>query len=118
MADKNFLNTANVLRHLPRHLRSKQTERVSKIKNASEPMATVNDFCQFLSEQAHLATDPIYSEETVARSKDGDVNFRRPGNQRFRREKVRASVQMCQNQKEAQGSLFPLAVPCISNHMF
>lgn len=69
------MNTANVLRQLweklPRHLRSKWTERVSKLRNASEWMASFNDFCQFVSEQADLATDPIYSEETVVRSKDG-----------------------------------------------
>ena len=34
-----------------------------------------------------MATDPIYSEETVARSKDGDVNFCRPGYRRYRRYK-------------------------------
>ena len=91
MAHMNDLNTANVLRQLweklPRHLRSKWTERVSKIRNASEWMASFNDFCQFVSEQADLATDPIYSEETVARSKNGDVKFRRSGDRRFKREK-------------------------------
>ena len=40
-----------------------------------------------MSEQADLATDPIYSEETVARSRDGDVKFCRPGDRRFRRDK-------------------------------
>ena len=44
MAYMNDLNTANVLRQLweklPRHLRSKWTERVSKIRNASEQMAS------------------------------------------------------------------------------
>ena len=91
MAYMNDLNTANVLRQLweklPRHLRSKWTERVSKIRNASERMASFNDFCQFVSEQADLATDPIYSEETVVRSKDGDAKFCRLRDRRFKREK-------------------------------
>ena len=91
MACMNDVNTANVLgqlwEKLPRHLRSKWTERVSKIRNASERMASFNDFCQFVSEQADLVTDPIYSEETVARSKDGDVKFRRSGDRKFKREK-------------------------------
>ena len=82
MAYMNDLNTSNVLR-----LRSKWTERVSKIRNASEGMASFNDFCQFVSEQADLATDPIYSEETVARSKDGDAKFCRLRDRRFKREK-------------------------------
>ena len=47
-------------------------------------MAGFNDFCQFVFEQADFATDPICSEEIVARSKDGDVKFRRPGDRRFR----------------------------------
>ena len=91
MAYMNDLNTANVLRQLweklPRHLRSKWTERVSKIRNASEWMASFNDFCKCVSEQADLATDPIYSEETVVRSKDGDVKFHRSGDRRFRKDK-------------------------------
>ena len=62
-------------------------KRVSKIRNASERMASFNNFCQFVSEQADLATDPIYSEETVARAKDGDVKFRRSGDRRFKRQK-------------------------------
>ena len=93
MAYMNDLNTANVLRQLweklLRHLRSKWTERVSKIRNASEQMTSFNDFCKFVSEQADLATDPIYSEEAVARSKDGDVKFRRSGDRRFRTQRFK-----------------------------
>ena len=65
----------------------KWSERVSKIRNALERMASFNYFCQFVSEQADLATDPVYSEETVARPKDTDVKFRRTGDRRFRRDK-------------------------------
>ena len=91
MAYMNDLNTANVLRRLweklPRYLRSKWTERVSKIRNAKERMADFSDFCQFVSEQADLATDPIYPEEMVSRSRDTDEKFRKPQYRRSRRDK-------------------------------
>ena len=91
MAYMNDLNTANVLRQLweklPRHLRSKWTERVSKIRSTKERMANFSDFCQFVSEQADLATDPIYSEEVVSKSKESDEKFRKPGDRRFKRGK-------------------------------
>ena len=32
--------------------------------------ATFNDFCQFVSEQADLATDTIYSEEVITKPMD------------------------------------------------
>ena len=50
-------------------------------------MADFSDFCQFVSEQADLAADPIYSDEMVGRPKDADENFRTSGNRRFKREK-------------------------------
>jgi len=60
----NHLNTANVLCQiwdkLPRYLRSKWTEKVSKIRNIKGQIASFNIFCQFMSEQADLATDPVY----------------------------------------------------------
>lgn len=67
----NDLNTANVMRQLwerlPRYLRSKWTERVSRIRSVKGQTASFNDFCQFVSEQADLATDPIYSEEGISK---------------------------------------------------
>jgi len=91
MAYMNDLNTANVLpqlwEKLPRHLRSKWTERVSKIRSAMEHMADFGDFCQFVSEQADLATDPIYSEEVVSKSRETGEKFRKPGDRRFNRGK-------------------------------
>ncbi|KAK2564378.1 hypothetical protein P5673_011803 [Acropora cervicornis] len=70
----NDLNAANVLRQLweklPRYLRGKWTERVSKIRNTSQQVASFNDFSEFVSQQADLATDPVYSEESISRSVD------------------------------------------------
>jgi len=48
----NDLNTASVLRQLwekPRYLRSKWTEKVSKIKNTKQQIASFDDFSQFVS---------------------------------------------------------------------
>ena len=70
----NDLNTANVLRQLweklPRYLRSKWTERVSKIRSTKRQIASFDDFSQFVSLQADLATDPVYSEEGISRPMD------------------------------------------------
>ena len=70
----NDLNTANVMRQLweklPRYLRTKWIERVSRIRSVKGQTASFNDFCHFVSEQADLATDPIYSEECISKSMD------------------------------------------------
>ena len=70
----NDLNAANVLRQLweklPRYLRSKWTERVSKIRNPRQQVASFTDFSEFVSQQADLATEPVYSEESISRSVD------------------------------------------------
>ena len=67
----NDLNAAKVMRQLwetlPRYLRSKWTERVSRTRNIKGQTASFNDFCQFVSEQADLATDPILSEEVITK---------------------------------------------------
>ena len=121
MAYMNDLNTANVLRQLweklPRHLRSKWTERVSKIRNTKERMADFSDFCQFVSEQADLATDPIYSEEMVSRSRipmknSGNHNIEDPGET-----KVRILARISRNQMVAGGTLAPAAALCVPKHM-
>lgn len=68
------LNTANFLRQLweklARYLRSKWTERVSKIRGNRGQADNFNNFCQFVSKQADLTTDPVYSEEGISRPKD------------------------------------------------
>ena len=67
----NDLNTANVLCQLwERYLRSKWTERVSKIRSTKQQIASFNDLSQFVSQQADLATDPVYSEEGISRPMD------------------------------------------------
>ena len=49
---------------------SKWTERVSRIRNVKRQTASFNDFCQFVSKQADLATDPINSEEGISKPMD------------------------------------------------
>ena len=65
------LNTAHVLRQLweklPRHLRSKLTERNNKTKSAKGKIADFEEFSQFVRKQAELATDPVFSEENVSK---------------------------------------------------
>ena len=70
----NDLNTTNVLHQLweklLRYLRSKWTEKVSKMRSNTQQTATFNDFSQFVSQPADLATDPVYSEEGISRTMD------------------------------------------------
>ena len=65
------LNTAHVLRQLweklPRHLRSKWTERNNKTKSIKGRIADFDEISQFVREQAELATDPVFSEESVSK---------------------------------------------------
>ena len=78
------LNTAHVLRQLweklPRHLRSKWTERNNKTKSAKGRIADFEEFSQFVREQAELATDPVFSEENVSKphhdEKDKGTHFK------------------------------------------
>ena len=75
------LNTAHVLRQLweklPRYLRNKWTERASKIKQASQRMPNFEEFCSFVSQQADLATDPVFSEDNSERPKEDRSKDRR-----------------------------------------
>ena len=77
----NDLSIANVLRQLweklPRYLGSKWTERVGKIRSNKGQAANFNIFCQFESEQADLATDPVYSAEGISRPKDTVDEYRK-----------------------------------------
>ena len=74
MTGMNDLNAANLLRQLwkklPRYLRSKWAEGVSKIRSTNQQVASFNDFSEFVSTQADLVTDPVYSEESISRSVD------------------------------------------------
>ncbi|CAB4017126.1 hypothetical protein AWC38_SpisGene15343 [Paramuricea clavata] len=61
------LNTAQVSRQLweklPLYLRSKWTERASRIRSTQSRNATFSEFSKFVTEQAELAIDPVFSEE-------------------------------------------------------
>ena len=62
----NDLDTANFLRQMwERYLRSKWTERVSKNRSNKGQAANFNNLYQFVSEQADLATDAVYSEKEL-----------------------------------------------------
>ena len=71
MSHMDDLNTAHVLRQLwgklPRHLRNKWAERNSKTRNMKGRIADFEEFTQFVREQAELATDPVFSEESVTK---------------------------------------------------
>ena len=71
MPHMNDLNTAHVLRQLweklPRYLRSKWTERNNKTKVLKGRMAHFEEFVDFVREQADLATDPVFSDESVSK---------------------------------------------------
>lgn len=58
------LNTAHVLRQqlekLPRHLRSKWTEKNSGTMSVKGRIADFKEFSQFVREQAELAIDPVF----------------------------------------------------------
>ena len=87
MSHMDDLNTAHVLRQLweklPRHLRSKWTERNNKTKIEKGRIADFEEFSQFVRKQAELATDPVFSEENVTKphhdekDKGTHVKFRR-----------------------------------------
>ena len=70
----NDLSTANVLRQLweklPRYLGSKWTEGVGRIRSNKGQAANFNNLCQFVSEQANVVTDPVYSDEGISTPKD------------------------------------------------
>ena len=66
MSHMDDLNTAHALQQLweklPRHLRSKWTERNNKNKSAKGRIADFEEFSEFVREQAELATDPVSSK--------------------------------------------------------
>ena len=63
----NDSDTANFLGQMwERYLRSKWTERVSKNRSNKGQAANFNNLYQFVSEQADLATDAVYSEKELS----------------------------------------------------
>ncbi len=65
------LNTAHVMQQLwerlPRYLRNKWCERANAIRSAEGRVADFEEFVHFVTKQADLATDPIYSKELVTK---------------------------------------------------
>ena len=65
MSPMHDLNTAPVLQQLweklPMHLQSKWTERNNKTKSVKGRIADFEEFSQFVSKQAELAADPVFS---------------------------------------------------------
>ena len=56
---------------VPPYLRSKWTERASKIRREKSRNVTFSEFSKFVTEQAELATDPVFSGEFSERWKEG-----------------------------------------------
>ena len=87
MSHLDDLNTAHVLRQLweklPRHLGSKWTERNNKTKSAKGRIADFEVFSHCVREQAAVATDPVFTEESVIKphhnekDKSTHIKFRR-----------------------------------------
>ena len=75
------LNTAHVMRQLWEklrwYLRSKWCERANSIKATNKRMASFEDLVQFVTRQAELATDPIYSEELVLKDNPSGIQRQR-----------------------------------------
>ena len=114
----NDLNAANVLRQLweklPRYLRSKWTERASKIRSTNQQVVSFNDFSEFVSQQPDLTTDPVYSEDSISRIQLTS-NISR-ANASLRQEGVQISQKTCRQKRPLNETLFPSAVPCAQRH--
>ena len=108
----NDLNTANVLRQLreklPRYLRSKWTERVSKIRSTERQIASFNDFSQFVSEQADLATDPDYSEEDISKPVDTVDKYHKWGERKTKRGRRTNFATDLSGKKSTGGNSLPI----------
>ena len=69
---------------LPRYLRIKWTERLSRIRSVKGQTASFNDFCQFVSEQANLARNPIYSEESISKPMNAVEKYHKQNDRKLR----------------------------------
>ena len=54
-------------------------EGVGRIRSNKGQAANFNNLRQFVSEQADLVTDPVYSEEGISRPKDAVDEYRKSG---------------------------------------
>ena len=115
----NDLNTANVLcqlgEKLPWYLPDKWTEKVSKIRSTKQQIASFNHFSPFVSQQADLATDPVYSEEGNSRAMNTVDKYHKQ-NERKPKRRRRISQQIYRRKRPLEETLFPSAVPCAQRY--
>ena len=115
----NDLNAANVLHQLleklPRYLRSKWRERVSKIRNTSQQEASFNDFSEFVSQQADIATHPVYSEESISRLVD-TVDKHHKENERKRGRRTNFATDLSTKEHIGGNSLSISCTLCSKTH--
>ena len=115
----NDFNKANVLRQLweklPRYLLSKWTERVSRIRSTERQIASFSDFSQSVSqsvsEQADLATDPVYSEEGISRPVDTVDKYHKWGERKTKRGRRTKFATDLSRKRAMEETLFPSSVP-------
>ena len=79
-------------------------------------MASFNDFSQYMSQQADLATDPVYSEEGISRPMDTvDKHYKQ--NERKPKKGRRTNFATEISKKgPLEETLFPSAVTCAKRH--
>ena len=63
-----------------------------------------------------LATDPVYSEESISRSVDTVDKHHKQNERKPKREDVQISQQICRQKRPLEETLFTSAVPCAQRH--
>ena len=109
----NDLNTANVMRQLweklPQYSRSKWTERVSRFRSVKGQTVSFNDFCQFVSEQADLATDQIYSEEGISKPMDAVDKYHKQNERKTKRGRGTNFAKGLSGKNGSGGNSYPIS---------
>ena len=113
------LNTAQVLRQLweklPLYLRSKWTERASKIRSAQSRNATFSEFTRFVTEQAEFASDPVFSEEYLEKLKE-ESKDKSSDSRRYQRSKSTRSFGTEAREKEEHKGRIKKCTLCSKPH--
>ena len=123
MQYRNDLNTANVLcqlwEKLPWYLHSKWTEKVSKIRSTKQQIASFNNFSPFVSQQADLATDPVYSEEGNSRAMDTVDKYHKQNERKPKRRRRTNFATDLSKKKATRGNSLPVSCTLCSkvHHM-
>ena len=117
----NDLNTANVMRQLweklPQYSRSKWTERVSRFRSVKGQTVSFNDFCQFVSEQADLATDQIYSEEGISKPMDAVDKYHKQNERKTKRGRGTNFAKGLSGKNGSGGNSYPISCTlCFKAH--